>query len=216
MGDDDAAKREAHRAYQREYKRRRRAEDPEWVARQKLLAAERRRKHFEAHPEALEKHRAYAREHRRKLRESDPEGVRAYKRAYDSTRKKADPVYLERERERQREGSRRRGDNRRRAFGLTPDQVEELRAEQSGRCAVCSETPTPYNDGRDPLHIDHRHDNGAVRGMLCGRCNRNAAVLDMDPDYLRRRAEYVQRGADPDTHMVAVVEPLRPRLREVS
>jgi poly-beta-hydroxyalkanoate depolymerase len=43
-----------------------------------------------------------------------------------------------------------------------------------------------------------------------------AGALDSDPVYLRRLAEYVQRGAGPDTHIVAVVEPTRPVLREVA
>lgn len=93
--------------------------------------------------------------------------------------------------------------------GLTVEQVEELRERQGGACAVCGDVPERHRDGRDGLYIDHRHDNGAVRGMLCPRCNAAAGVLDKDPEWLRRLAVYVQRGADPGTPWVEVVHPRR-------
>lgn len=95
--------------------------------------------------------------------------------------------------------------DRARKKGLTPDEVEGLRASQGGRCAVCGVAPPRHSDGRDGLYIDHRHDNGAVRGMLCPRCNAAAGALDRDPEYLRRLAVYVHRGADPGTPWVEVV-----------
>lgn len=52
-----------------------------------------------------------------------------------------------------------------RRYGLTPDQVDVMRTAQDGACAIC-ERPV------DALAIDHCHETGRVRGLLCPPCNR--------------------------------------------
>lgn len=53
------------------------------------------------------------------------------------------------------------------AYGLTADQYLEMYAKQDGRCAICGEIPST----RRGLHIDHCHETGIVRGLLCHGCN---------------------------------------------
>jgi hypothetical protein len=55
-------------------------------------------------------------------------------------------------------------------FGITSEQYEELFVEQTGACAICGTTEFKYSRGRKP-HIDHCHETGKVRGLLCGHCN---------------------------------------------
>lgn len=73
-----------------------------------------------------------------------------------------------------------RADNRERAFkteratllkrvyGITPEQANDLLAAQGGVCAICR-IDNPRS--RFSWHIDHDHNTGAVRGILCARCN---------------------------------------------
>lgn len=58
---------------------------------------------------------------------------------------------------------------------------------QGGVCAICGRAP------RDDisLHVDHDHATGAVRGLLCFRCNNAVGDLEDDPAILRRAAVYV-------------------------
>lgn len=49
-------------------------------------------------------------------------------------------------------------------YGVTEQFVEDLRAQQEGRCAICRE-PT------EKLHLDHDHATGKIRGLLCRFCN---------------------------------------------
>lgn len=53
----------------------------------------------------------------------------------------------------------------------TIDPLEALRDHQDGHCAICERT------GR-PLVVDHDHETGLVRGLLCARCNADEGVHD--------------------------------------
>jgi hypothetical protein len=81
-------------------------------------------------------------------------------------------------------------------YGITIDEYDRLVAEHDGRCAACGAEPNP--DGARPeqsLHVDHDHTTGAIRGLLCGRCNFTIGHALHDPDRLRRLADYLDRYA---------------------
>lgn len=82
-----------------------------------------------------------------------------------------------------------------RRYGITVEQYNVMYEAQAGRCAVCGGT-----DSGDPrfntLHIDHDHKTGAVRGLLCSRCNRGMGSFSDDPDRLLAAAAYLLRNTD--------------------
>lgn len=51
-------------------------------------------------------------------------------------------------------------------YGLSADQYQTLLARQGGKCAICRARPKSKR-----LAVDHDHGSGAVRGLLCSRCN---------------------------------------------
>lgn len=73
-----------------------------------------------------------------------------------------------------------------RKYGLTPETHQELLDSQGNSCALCR---TPF-DAAKP-HIDHCHETGAVRGILCPGCNTGLGLLGDTPESLQRAAEYV-------------------------
>jgi hypothetical protein len=68
-----------------------------------------------------------------------------------------------------------------RAYGLTLDQYDALIVAHGGVCAICGKEP-------DELVIDHDHNSGAVRGMLCHQCNLGLGMLEQ---HLKKALEYV-------------------------
>jgi hypothetical protein len=69
-----------------------------------------------------------------------------------------------------------RAEDRKRLYGLTPEEEVAMLDAQHGVCAIC-ETPNP--GGRGMWHVDHCHDTDRVRGLLCFYCNtRVMAVVD--------------------------------------
>jgi hypothetical protein len=76
-------------------------------------------------------------------------------------------------------------------YGITIEDYDRILISQDGRCAICLRPPLP--DRR--LDVDHDHESGVVRGLLCPQCNRGLGHLgDVAPANLRRAADYIERS----------------------
>jgi len=51
-------------------------------------------------------------------------------------------------------------------YGITTEQYNEMLASQHGVCKICHKPPK-----NKPLYVDHDHETGEVRGLLCAHCN---------------------------------------------
>lgn len=71
-------------------------------------------------------------------------------------------------------------------YGLTVAQRDHMLSEQGGLCAICKLPPAK------PV-VDHCHDSGAVRGILCHGCNLKLAGIDK-PEFLAAALAYLGRG----------------------
>ncbi len=74
-----------------------------------------------------------------------------------------------------------------RKYGLTRQEWDDLLIAQTGRCAICS---TPLIGDRDP-HVDHDHETGVVRGLLCSGCNLGLGHFKDDVDRLSAAIRYL-------------------------
>jgi hypothetical protein len=85
----------------------------------------------------------------------------------------------------------RRYDRKRRLIklGATLEEYEALLEAQGGVCAICQGPP----NGKDPdiYHIDHDHETGVLRGLLCHSCNTSLGHFRDDVATLRRAIEYL-------------------------
>lgn len=73
-------------------------------------------------------------------------------------------------------------------YGITTERFHQLYAEQDGGCGVC-ETPEPVPEA---LVIDHCHQTGLVRGLLCPGCNVALGFLRDDPARADGAARYLR------------------------
>lgn len=88
-----------------------------------------------------------------------------------------------------------------RRFKISTADFNRVLAEQDGVCAGCRKdgagrhrkTGNPVN-----MHVDHDHATGAVRGILCGRCNTAAGLLREDPASFHRLLAYLSNGGTID------------------
>ncbi|HEX2193006.1 MAG TPA: endonuclease VII domain-containing protein [Acidimicrobiales bacterium] len=92
-----------------------------------------------------------------------------------------------------------------RKFGITIAEYDAMLAAQGGVCAVCKRPPTPGIS----LHVDHDHETGRIRGLLCFRCNNALGDLEDDPALLRAAARYLEALVPPDPAVARRLEELR-------
>jgi len=71
-------------------------------------------------------------------------------------------------------------------YGLRDEDYEDAVEHQHGLCAICGERPSK------PLSIDHDHDTGELRGLLCDNCNHMLGHAKDNPKILRWGAEYLE------------------------
>lgn len=80
-------------------------------------------------------------------------------------------------------------------YGITIDEYEILREGQGRACAICGRTdPIGRVSKFGPdywLHVDHNHETGAVRGLLCSNCNQALGLLGEDPVNAARATDYL-------------------------
>jgi hypothetical protein len=75
-------------------------------------------------------------------------------------------------------------------YGITAEDYERMLVSQCGVCWICGTDP-----GEKPLRVDHCHDKGHVRGLLCDNCNLALGLFKDNPDLLRRAADYLEAPA---------------------
>lgn len=81
-----------------------------------------------------------------------------------------------------------------RKYGITADDYETMLIGQGGGCAFCAKRPEDQNRYSTYLHVDHDHETGRVRGLLCGSCNLALGRLGDSPDAIRRVLTYLEAG----------------------
>jgi hypothetical protein len=76
-------------------------------------------------------------------------------------------------------------------YGITEDDYQRMLQEQHGHCFTCSRTAE--NEHHKRLFIDHNHATGALRRLLCSRCNSILGYCYENPDTLRALANYLEK-----------------------
>jgi len=61
-------------------------------------------------------------------------------------------------------------------------------------CAICEKPETAKRSGKVvPLSVDHNHQTGKPRGLLCAACNRAIGLMQEDPQRLEAAARYLRQ-----------------------
>jgi hypothetical protein len=82
-----------------------------------------------------------------------------------------------------------RGASLKRCYGITTLEYEKMFLEQEGKCKICDRKR--YKNGY--LYVDHCHQTGKVRGLLCSLCNSALGMLDDSPILLQKALNYVKQ-----------------------
>jgi len=75
-------------------------------------------------------------------------------------------------------------------YGLTPEKHLAMQEAQDYSCAICGkhEDELGYK-----LRVDHNHDSGKVRGLLCNGCNTSLGHFGDSVDGLQKAIDYLNK-----------------------
>lgn len=79
-------------------------------------------------------------------------------------------------------------------YGLTESEYLDMFDEQGNKCAICS---TSFDEVR--ACVDHSHETGKVRGLLCDKCNKGLGHFNDDPELLSKAIKYCAVTSGTDT-----------------
>jgi len=80
-------------------------------------------------------------------------------------------------------------------YGITPEQYWALYEAQGGSCYICERATGKTKR----LAVDHDHNSGYVRGLLCGPCNKLLGHARDDGEFFLRAFEYLR---EPPAHAI--------------
>ena len=87
----------------------------------------------------------------------------------------------------------RRRHNLKKLFGLTEADYNEMSERQGHACAICGKPETSrFLERIRRLAVDHNHDTGKVRDLLCSDCNRAIGMMQDSPELLEQAALYLR------------------------
>ena len=84
--------------------------------------------------------------------------------------------------------------NLRKKFGISSEQYNEMLSAQNSKCAICGTDNFQFSHGKR-AHVDHCHDTGLIRGLLCGKCNVGIGHLNHDISRLEQAILYLKKHA---------------------
>lgn len=77
-------------------------------------------------------------------------------------------------------------------YGITSERFNQMLEEQNNKCACCGTEFQIDGFKADRACVDHNHKTGAVRGLLCGRCNLAAGNVNDSSAWARQLVAYLE------------------------
>jgi hypothetical protein len=78
-------------------------------------------------------------------------------------------------------------------YGLTIDDYESLLKKQNYKCAICGSDNTKSKIS-NRFYVDHDHETGKIRGLLCSNCNFALGHFNDNIDILLKAISYLEEN----------------------
>lgn len=70
-------------------------------------------------------------------------------------------------------------------YGISYDEYKKIIDKNKGCCPICVVVLTFGSANKDAAVVDHNHDTGAVRGVICNKCNRGIGLMSSKENLIR-------------------------------
>lgn len=81
-----------------------------------------------------------------------------------------------------------------RNYGIDDATLDQMKKDQDYKCYLCHSEGflIGKNNHNEKLAVDHDHETGKVRKLLCHNCNRALGLFKDNPEIMRKAASYVE------------------------
>ena len=81
-----------------------------------------------------------------------------------------------------------------RNYDITEQELNSMKEAQNNLCYLCGSEGflIGKNNHHERLAVDHDHETGNVRKLLCHNCNRALGLMKDNPELLRKAADYIE------------------------
>jgi hypothetical protein len=129
-----------------------------------------------------EENKDHIRAYQKQWRERNADHVSGYQREYHADYKEREDVQFKTWMR-----------NLHKNYKITPAIFNKMWEDQDGKCAICEQPMQPRGRMKLAATVDHNHETGKVRGLLCRGCNHGIGNLKDDPKVLQSAAEYLMK-----------------------
>ncbi len=127
-----------------------------------------------------------------KYRQSRYEQRNAKRRQQYAENEKLRELYREKARQWHRNNPEKKKDQQlRENFGISLVDYQELLAKQDGKCAICGSATSKAKSAKY-LYVDHDHNTGEIRGLLCNNCNFALGHFNDNVNLLLKAIQYLR------------------------
>ena len=77
-------------------------------------------------------------------------------------------------------------------FNITLEEYNEILISQNYKCCICNNYETSYRN--EVLSVDHCHNTGKIRGLLCNTCNRALGLFKDNVELLTNAIKYLNNN----------------------
>jgi len=80
-------------------------------------------------------------------------------------------------------------------YKMTLEEYNLLLEKQDNKCAICKQPETSIHNKTKQvkqLAVDHDHNTGKIRGLLCERCNTTLGKMEENMEYLESMISYLK------------------------
>lgn len=82
---------------------------------------------------------------------------------------------------------RKRNERYLRLYGITASEYDSIFQQQDCKCIICKVSDSVF-------HLDHCHNTGHIRGILCENCNRGLGMFKDNINFLKEAQIYLSTG----------------------
>jgi len=91
---------------------------------------------------------------------------------------------------------------RKRRYNITPEQYQDMLLKQNNKCKACGNSENLIKGKKYGLSVDHCHETGKIRALLCNGCNLAVGHLKESIEIAYKVFEYIKWIKQDDDLMV--------------